>query len=129
MRTHPERSVIWTSLVDNSLDRCVLKMTSEGPELRGEVAKQVDGGPVRVTYRVVCNPAWKTRHVEVAWHEAASVRELKLDIDDESRWWQGGQEITIVRGCVDVDLGITPATNTLPIRRLAPQVGDAVEVT
>jgi uncharacterized protein len=30
--------------------------------------------------------------------------------------------------CVDVDLGFTPATNTLPIRRLGLEVGEAAEL-
>ena len=30
---------------------------------------------------------------------------------------------------VDIDLGFTPATNTLPIRRLAPAIGETVDVT
>ncbi len=32
-------------------------------------------------------------------------------------------------GCIDVDLGITPSTNTLPIRRLNLQVGESADVT
>jgi uncharacterized protein len=32
-------------------------------------------------------------------------------------------------GFIDIDLGITPATNTLPIRRLNLSVGESVELT
>ncbi len=34
-----------------------------------------------------------------------------------------------MRGCLDVDLSVTPATNTLPIRRLALAEGAAAAVT
>jgi hypothetical protein len=34
-----------------------------------------------------------------------------------------------LHGLTDVDLGITPATNTLPIRRLDPAIGESVAVT
>jgi hypothetical protein len=33
-----------------------------------------------------------------------------------------------VRGCVDIDLGFSPATNLLPIRRLALNIGKEAEV-
>ena len=33
-----------------------------------------------------------------------------------------------VRGCIDVDLGFSPVTNTLPIRRLALPVGGEAAV-
>ncbi len=39
------------------------------------------------------------------------------------------QPVPAIEGLVDVDLGFTPATNTLPIRRLTRAVGEAVDVT
>ena len=33
-----------------------------------------------------------------------------------------------IQGCDDVDLSVTPATNTLPIRRLNLEVGSSVSV-
>jgi len=104
-------------------------MAPDGPQLRGEVVTLVDGNPVRITYLVACDSAWETQHVEVTWREGTAVRELRLDVDNEKRWWQHEREIESVRGCVDVDLGITPATNTLPIRRLTLREGEAGKVT
>lgn len=43
-------------------------------------------------------------------------------------WRSSGQELLDVRGCADVDLAVTPATNTLPIRRLNLQVGSSQSV-
>ncbi len=126
---YSERGVLWRSLVDGSLDRCSLRISPEGPQLRGEVVTLVDGDPIRIAYLVVCDPSWETRAVEVTWHEGARVRELSLEVDTEKRWWQEGLELESVRGCTDVDLGITPATNTLPIRRLALEEGQAAQVT
>ena len=45
------------------------------------------------------------------------------------RWWLAGQEQKILRGCHDIDFGFTPATNTLPIRRLKLGVGRKAKVT
>jgi uncharacterized protein len=50
------------------------------------------------------------------------------------RWsfWQeqgsSGRELRELHGCKDVDLALTPATNTLPIRRLNLPVGGAESV-
>ena len=40
-----------------------------------------------------------------------------------------GDERSDLRDCVDVDLGVTPATNTLPIRRLNLPIGRSQDVT
>jgi hypothetical protein len=39
-----------------------------------------------------------------------------------------GLEMRDLRGCDDVDLAVTPATNTLPIRRLDLQIGQSKSV-
>ena len=54
---------------------------------------------------------------------------LHLEVDDEQRWWRNGQEVGTFRDLVDVDLGVTPATNTLSIRRLGLVSGESREVT
>jgi uncharacterized protein len=40
-------------------------------------------------------------------------------------WLVNGQERPDLQECRDVDIGVTPATNTLPIRRLELQVGES----
>ena len=45
---------------------------------------------------------------------------LHVTTDGEGRWHDliGGTAISWLNGCLDVDIGFTPATNTLPIKRL-----------
>src|SRR5690606_5431759 len=43
-------------------------------------------------------------------------------------WSLNGEPCPSVAGCIDIDLGFTPATNLLPIRRLALAVGQQAEV-
>lgn len=47
----------------------------------------------------------------------------------ESRCNRSPADAEALRGLVDVDLGFTPATNTLSLRRLAPAIGSSVDVT
>jgi hypothetical protein len=44
---------------------------------------------------------------------------------DEGRWTMNGAPVPAVDGCLDLDLGFTPATNLLAINRLALSVGQA----
>jgi hypothetical protein len=48
---------------------------------------------------------------------------LELSADGVGGWSADG-----VEGCLDVDLGFTPATNTLPIRRGELAVGEAFDL-
>jgi len=56
-------------------------------------------------------------------------RELHLTVRNGGRWWVEGEEDARLRGCTDVDLELSPSTNTIPIRRLNPIVGQESAVT
>jgi hypothetical protein len=58
-----------------------------------------------------------TRRARVTVRDAAGERSLHV-VADEGRWFVDGVEVTGVRGAVDIDLGWSPCTNTLPLRRL-----------
>lgn len=113
----PRRTVTWDG--PDGHDTCHLTDLPDGAVLAGTVGD--------VAYRVEIDAAWRTRVAEVT--DATGRR--RLHADGEGRWWRGGREAPELAGCVDVDIEVTPATNTLPIRRVGGDlgVGDAVEVT
>ena len=53
---------------------------------------------------------------------------LKLTRDSGGAWQANGALVPSVDGCVDVDLGFSPSTNLLPIRRLHLAVGESAAV-
>jgi hypothetical protein len=53
---------------------------------------------------------------------------LSVSVDAGQRWRLNGTECPAVGGCVDIDLGFSPSTNLLPIRRLALSVGEEADV-
>lgn len=76
--------------------------------------------PMRVRYQVVCDADWVTRGVAVTTEVAhGSPTVIELRSDGKGHWTNSdGSPLPQLDGCVDVDLSITPFTNTLPIRRL-----------
>src|SRR6266545_3026332 len=49
-------------------------------------------------------------------------------IDRAGVWKVGGDEVSRIEGCLDVDLNFSPSTNLLPIRRLRLSVGQERDV-
>jgi GNAT superfamily N-acetyltransferase len=52
-----------------------------------------------------------------------------LTSDRTGRWWCDGDEATDLHGALDVDIEISPLTNTLPIRRALANGVDDLELT
>jgi len=51
---------------------------------------------------------------------------LEFRADEGRRWWCNGNELAEMKGMYDIDLAISPCTNTLPIRRLSMNVGESI---
>jgi uncharacterized protein len=96
--------------------------------LCGTVLLVHQGAPFEARYEVSCDHAWVTRAVAVDLRGPEGDRALSL-ITEDRRWYVAGVEQEEIRGCADVDLGWSPSTNTLPIRRLDLAVGQDGTVT
>lgn len=98
-----------------------------GHVLRGRIAAKLEGAEIEAAYLVEADTAWRTRRVRV---EIANLkRVLEITANGIGRWSDaGGTWIPALDGCIDVDISLTPATNTLPIRRLNLPVGDGADI-
>jgi hypothetical protein len=85
--------------------------------------------PCQLQYRVVCNRHWETVSSQIKGWTGGEPVDIRIDADANRRWKFGGVAHPAVEGCIDVDLGFSPATNLLPIRRLGLEVGEEAAVT
>ncbi len=123
------RTVLWQRLDVPGAEHFRLWQGADGPRLAGTVLIAHDRVPVQVEYEITCSHAWETRSLRVVVSRGATARRMEIVVDDHHHWWRDGEELGAVAGCLDVDLSVTPATNTLPIRRMDLGVGGAREVT
>jgi hypothetical protein len=120
-------TILWQDLATGALDRCRLEAGRDGLRLSGVVLTAAHGTPLEVRYLVEAGPDGLTRRVELEL-DGGAVRRVLL-ADGSGGWrWEGGPELPEVAGSLDVDLTVTPATNTLPIRRLGLAVGQAADL-
>jgi uncharacterized protein len=133
--------VLWQGIQSPGSEWCTLEREPEGWRFRGIVLAEVATVPVLVQYAVALASDWSTRVVEIVMRsgDASEPRELTLTVAPDQRWQitrvpspnpaMPQDDLQALLGLVDVDLGFSPVTNTLPIRRLNPAIGEAVAVT
>jgi hypothetical protein len=100
----------------------------DGQVFQGRV--QVDEAvPWSAEYRIVFDEQWNTLETSVSVQRAGRSRRLQLGRESSGRWLADDCEVEACRGALDVDLGVTPSTNTSAIRRLGLAMGASAELT
>ena len=117
--TGGQRKVLWRGDWQRSYELCTAR-EAPGSVLEGTVLLPLGDAPAEVRYRVEADARWVTRLARVE----VGGRLLVVEHDGAGRWILGGVPRPDLEGCVDVDLGVTPSTNTLPIRRLGHAAGE-----
>jgi uncharacterized protein len=84
--------------------------------------------PCRLDYEIECDMLWGTRDVTVRGQIGEAPVSLVLSCDGEGAWCADGTARPAVQGCIDIDLGFSPSTNLLPIRRLKLPIGARAQV-
>ncbi len=116
----------WTDWEGAGLEYCALREDPEGLLLEGTLIGTRDG-LYGACYYVRTDALFRTREVEVRY---AGGPRLHVISNGEGYWLDllHSAPLPDLDGCLDVDIGVTPATNTLPIRRLNLAVGESRDI-
>ena len=120
------RRVAWRRSDEIEADEhCTLAIRDGGLSLVGTVMGAEAGVPFRVEYRVLAGRDGQTSAVHVRDLRGFTTRTIALERTAKGAWTVDGASTRELRGCTDVDLGCSPSTNTLPIRRLRLGIGSS----
>jgi hypothetical protein len=104
-------------------EHCTASIRDSGLSLVGTVIGSEGARPVRIEYRVLTDSKGLTTAAHVRDLRGFEQRTLALARDAKGGWTIDGAPAKELKGCTDVDLGCSPSTNTLPVRRLRLAVG------
>jgi hypothetical protein len=121
-------TVLWSRVDAVGLEACRVRV-HPSLTLHGTVVMPLNGTPSVVTYRVETDAAGITRSARIALQQGDARRRLSLRRDAHGHWTRDGDGVASLDGLADVDIGVTPSTNTLPLRRLHLPVGSARVLT
>jgi hypothetical protein len=99
-------------------EHATMTLRDTGLSLVGTVLGAESGIPLRIEYRVITDGTGLTTAAHVRDLRGFEQRALTLERTSKGVWSVNGKIDRKLKGCTDVDLGCSPSTNTLPIRRL-----------
>ncbi|MEO8201764.1 MAG: putative glycolipid-binding domain-containing protein [Gemmatimonadota bacterium] len=122
------RSILWRRIDRPGLEGACLEFRDGLWNLSGTAVVQEGSQVCRLEYAVVCDAAWRTLWTRVTGWIGYTPVAIRISAYGTGRWRFNGTDCPAVAGATDVDLGFTPSTNLLPIRRLSLAVGAAAPV-
>ena len=131
MMTHhgaAPRRVRWRRLDAPGFEQARFARIPIGWEVAGELEDSEGGVIAQLRYTVLCDSRWCTRSAVVEGRVDGEPMRLALAASGAGEWTREGRILEGLAGALDIDLGFTPATNTLPIRRLGLAVGESAPV-
>jgi hypothetical protein len=121
-------SILWRRLDLPGHEIACLQPTGAGWRLQGTAVFAYQRQACKIDYDIRCREDWCTASAQVNATIGSRTVDLLIVADANRNWHLNDRRCPGVAGCIDLDLGFSPSTNLLPIRRLALAVGEAAEV-
>jgi uncharacterized protein len=117
------RLAVWAGVDEWRAEAALVELRPDGVRARGT---QIGVG-YRLDYELDAPGGWVTRRLRVSLATAGGARDLLLEHDGAGGWLTDGAEAPALAGALDCDLGFSPLTNLMPVRRhaLHEQEGEA----
>ncbi|MEZ4522589.1 MAG: putative glycolipid-binding domain-containing protein [Thermomicrobiales bacterium] len=132
-------NVIWEGLAWPGYEHLCLEEWTSGFTVDGLIIAVVGALPSRTWYRIELESDWTFRSLKLSHTvEFSDFDDGPLDLDNpgidlvratDGMWDHDLEDQSIdLAGCTDIDIAVTPFTNTLPIRRLNLTAGESAEI-
>jgi hypothetical protein len=123
-----QTNVLWTGQEYYSLENCLVNTTANGSEITSTIIGHYEKKIYQVRYSIKTNRNWETVFFEINARHSNQTQTIQFEGDGKGNWMGKGKEESRFTGCLDIDIPLTPFTNTLPINRLHLAIGQTQEI-
>jgi uncharacterized protein len=124
--------ILWQRLDEPGFEWCSVRDPGTGRMIEGVALVALEGVPWRVDYTIEIDAAGRTHRASIRAAGAArgdgAQQTLELEANGAGSWRRNGALIIDTPDCLDIDLGFSPVTNSLPIWRLGLDVGARADI-
>ena len=118
----------WRRLDVPGHEEARIDRTAEGWRLTGNLEATEGTVHAELAYVIDCEHDWRTRRALITGTAHGTTQRFEFVSDGKGHWSLDDAPLPLVDGALDIDLGFTPATNLLPIRRLDLAIGARADV-
>jgi len=109
---------IWRRVGLHGLEHLTLQQTDGGYRADSVLSVEADLGGVTCEYHFELDASWRTRSFKLNQHQSGEDRMLLIERMPADEWRVDGEVRPDLHGCIELDLTVSPFTNTLAIQQL-----------
>jgi hypothetical protein len=113
-----QKNILWRGIANQSLENCILTSTKNYIEINSVIIGLHEQVIYKVEYFIKTNKDWEATFFEIKSTLAGENQSFGFESDGKGNWITNGKPAEQFNGCIDIDISLTPFTNTLPINRL-----------
>ncbi len=113
-----QTNLLWAGREYHSLENCLVNISGAGAEISSTIIGSYDNKIFKIEYCIKSNHKWETVLLELSSRHSNKLEVVRLEGDGKGNWLSSGKRVEQFEGCIDIDISLTPLTNTLPINRL-----------
>lgn len=122
-------NIIWTGVEYHSIENCLVNINNDGSVTRSVINGLYEGKIYKVEYTIYADREWNTKEVRIYARHSNKEQQVILVSDRKGHWIMNGENAETLKGCIDVDIPVTPFTNTLPVKRLLIEENEEAEIS
>ena len=123
-----QTNLLWTGQEYRSSENCIIKTNATANDIRSVIIGKYEENIFDVSYQIKTHQNWETVFLELHSRIGNQSQHIQLESDGKSNWKMDGKKATQFDGCIDIDISLTPLTNTLPINRLQLKPGEEQQI-
>jgi len=118
-----ENIVVWQGISDKTLEVLKWHYVKNNIEVQSVINGNAEGISVLINYKAVINAAWEISYVEIrsVLGEKETFNTLKKE---DGKWFKNNELSPEFSDCTDIDITLTPFTNSLPVNRLSLKMNE-----
>jgi hypothetical protein len=112
-----QTNILWSGIEYKSLENCIIDSDKSGVKINSTIIGFYHSKIYQVEYVIKVNERWETYYcfVKSQIDKEIKIAELKKD---KNKWLVNGEYADRFDECMEVDIPLTPFTNSLPVNRL-----------
>jgi hypothetical protein len=120
-------TIIWRKIDTPGHDACSLYQNAFGWAICGTAVYLFNNTPALANYLVTCDTSWQFLHGKINGFVESKAFEFTISRKN-GLWTLNAVPVSGIETCIDLDLGFTPATNLIQLKRLCLPLNKKAEV-